>query len=555
MTRPMGTTRRDKWRSWLVRAVPVVLAVCAGPGCSLIVDKNASQCASDADCAGFNGTVCIDRACVYPDGIALPPECSTHTDCVASKGDFYICRAADRQCVSLVSPDCETVAGDYTNEGAIFIGSLLPTRGENQSFGKPAENAIGMALDEFTANANGLPPAPGSTRRRPLVLVGCNDAGDPIAAATHLTADLNVPAIIGAAFSGVTIKVATDVTIPAGTLLISPSATSVAITQLQDNGLVWRTAPADTLQADALAQLVPEVESDVRKSEGMAATDTIKLAIAHKGDAYGKGLAQTLEKKLRFNGKPALDNGSNYLRTDYGDPAVGTQRYETVVAEVLAMKPHILLLFGTNEAVIDVFGPIESGWRTTGPAVAYQARHLFSDGGLLQELADLVGTNNELRLRVLGTVPGTNNDLFKAFEAQYSGTIFDGTTPGAFGVAGAYDATYLIAYSIVASGVQAPTGQTIAQGLSHLVPPADPIDVGGTEINNALTQLLQGRPLDFNGASGPLDFDLATGEAPSDIQVWCLPSDNGKAGAGTPSGRYFNATTGVLEGEIASVCL
>jgi len=529
-------------------------AVTCACGCSLIVDKNANQCSTDSDCAKYAGTICVDRACVVP-STGLPPQCSVHQDCVDLDGPGYFCRPSDRQCIALLSPECTTLHGDYTNPGAIFIGSLLPTTGPNRSFGKPAENSIGLALDDFTNSANGLPPVPGSSQRRPLVLVGCDDSTDPIAAAKHLTADLEVPAIIGAAFSGVTIKVATEVTIPAGTLLISPSATSVALTSLQDNGLVWRTSPSDTLQADALSLVVPTVEANVRSELGLGPGTTIKVAIAHKGDAYGKGLTDTLEQKLTFNGKPALQNAGSYMRRDYGDPDAGTARYETVIADILAFKPHILLLFGTNESVSDMFGPIEARWTGEGPAVSYQPRYLFSDGGLLQELSDLVGTNNDLRLRVRGTVPGTGNSLYNAFLGWYQGAVTDGTSPDAFGTAGAYDATYLIAYSIVSLGGQPLTGSSIAAGFGKLVPPGSPVSVGSTNINDAFAKLSAGENIDFNGASGPLDFDLSTGEAPSDIQVWCLPRmPDGKAGPGTNSGQFYNAATGQLQGEPGAVC-
>ncbi len=548
---------RAERRSRRVRQVATLALWCvwSSVSCSLVIDKDATQCTTDGDCARFAGTVCVDRACVDPAGQSPAFECTTHQDCVRQQGDYHICRQPDRKCVALRSPECATVSGDYTDEGAIFIGSLLTTTGQNQSFGKPAENSIRLALSEFTSLANGLPPAPGSTQRRQLVLIGCNDADDPIAAATHLTADLHVPAIIGASFSGVTIKVATDVTIPAGTLLISPSATSVAITHLQDDNLVWRTAPSDTLQANAISQLVDQVEGDVRTELGLSAQQDIKLAVVHKGDAYGKGLADTLEPQLTFNGKHALDNGSKYMRRDYGDPSVaGSTHYDTVIADVLAFKPHILLLFGTSEAVTDVFGPIEQQWPASTMVAGSRPRYIFSDGGLLQQLSDLVAANDDLRKRILGTVPGTANDLFKAFQKAYSGAFTDSTSPDVFGTAGAYDSAYLLAYSIVASGAQPITGATIASGFSKLVPPGTPTNVGGLQINGAFGLLTAGQPIDFNGASGPLDFDLATGEAPSDIQVWCLPRGDAGAGPGTSSGLFYNAATGLLEGSIQSQC-
>jgi hypothetical protein len=74
--------------------------------------------------------------------------------------------------------------------------------------------------------------------------------------ARHLVNDLGVQAIIGVAYSGITISFATAVTVPAGVLAISPAATSVLITSLDDKGLVWRTSPSDRFQGRAAALLV-----------------------------------------------------------------------------------------------------------------------------------------------------------------------------------------------------------------------------------------------------------------------------------------------------------
>jgi branched-chain amino acid transport system substrate-binding protein len=62
----------------------------------------------------------------------------------------------------------------------------------------------------------------------------------------------------------VTIRTTTDVTIPAGVLALSPSATSPAITGLNDRGLVWRTAPSDEIQAEALAKLLQLTEAALK---------------------------------------------------------------------------------------------------------------------------------------------------------------------------------------------------------------------------------------------------------------------------------------------------
>jgi branched-chain amino acid transport system substrate-binding protein len=538
----------------------LAFASLSASSCTLIVDSNSDQCKQTSDCSKFPGTTCQQGVCVGATG------CTSTAECLQKNGDYNVCRKTNNvgTCVSLLSAECTTVFGDYKNDAAIFIGSVLPTTGGDKSTGLASQNSVELAIKEIQSVTGDLPPAPGTTARRPLVLVGCSDNSDgdtAVKAATHLAVDVKVPAIVGAAFSGITIKTATNVTIPNNVLLFSPSATSVAITALQDNGLVWRTSPSDILQAQAIALYVTKLELQVRAENMLMPSDKITVAIVHKGDAYGAGLGKALEQKLVFNGVKALDaaNASYYSRSDFGDPdnaQADPPKYAQVVTDVLKKKPHIVLDFGTNESILNVLQPIEDGWNGAQPTVSYRAHFVTADGGLIPELWDkVVAKNDGLRKRITGTVPGTNNDLFKAFKSSYSTQFKDGTSPDAFGAAGSYDILYLLAYSIVANGSTPITGPSLAAGLAKMVPPGDSIDVGGDGVNMAFPVLTAGKNIDFNGASGPLDFDLATGEAPSDIQIWCMPKDpNGAAQSGIGSGLFYNAKTNKLEGTVGALC-
>src|SRR5262249_36490072 len=155
------------------------------------------------------------------------------------------------------------------------FGTIFPLTGGDGSTGRPMRSSVDLAINDFKVNGNGILPEPGGTARRPLVAVHCDDHGESeraLAAARHLPDVVGVPAIVGAAFSGITIDVATEVTIARGTLLLSPSATSAAITELADDGLVWRLSPSDTLQSKALVVLAARAETQLRKDLGLAAS-------------------------------------------------------------------------------------------------------------------------------------------------------------------------------------------------------------------------------------------------------------------------------------------
>jgi Periplasmic binding protein len=579
----------------------------AATSCSLIVDTNADACSADAECkvvgqvcskegerpaicaaaacasssACAIGSTCVDgsclpaakctmtsdcndasRTCVGGQCVPVSEGCSSSAQC-AGQGENIACR--HKACVSLLSPECTTLVGDYTNDNAVFFGSILPTTGSAASTGKPIENALKMALDDFNLAAKGLPAAPGTTARRPMVLVGCSDSGDnmtAVKAAHHLAEDVGAVAIVGGAFSGGTIDIATTVTIPNDILLFSPSATSVAISDLDDHDLVWRTSPKDTFQAQALALYVPVIEAQVRTDLGLLPGEKVKVAILNKGDSYGSGLAQALEKKLVINGLPATDaaNTGSYLRVDYGnpdDPTVNPTKYPQAVTQVLMFKPHVTLIFGSNEGVTDIFTSIEEQW-DSAPQVLYRTQHIFSDAGEIPELWDYVAKSDStdtLRPRIRGTVPGTDNDLFKFFRTAYNAKFQDGTSADVFGAAGGYDIIYLLGYSAAGLGGSAVTGPNLAKRLKKMSSGAQ-VDVGADSINSTFMKVANDGSIDFNGASGPLDFDLATGEAPSDIQIWCLPKDQstGKAESALNSGLSYSAAKDKLVGSVAALC-
>ena len=113
------------------------------------------------------------------------------------------------------------------------------------------------------------PPTP---RRRPST--ACSQAG--------------VNVIIGAASSGVSQTVIDTVT-GAGVMQISPANTSDNFTTYDDNGLYFRTAPPDVLQARALADLILE---DGNNTVGILALN----------DPYGTGLAENTRNNLLDGG-------------------------------------------------------------------------------------------------------------------------------------------------------------------------------------------------------------------------------------------------------------
>ncbi|MGZ3420632.1 MAG: hypothetical protein ACXVEF_10450 [Polyangiales bacterium] len=508
-----------------VAALSFALLLTATPSCSVILNTTADQCSSDADCvakgAGFENNVCgPQNTCVFA--------CTKNRDCMDRLGVDAICHASDRTCTALKSQDCQTLhmdPGDLDRD-PVILGILLPVTGENAKSMVPPENAIELARREIMQAAEGLPPLASGGKPRPLVFLTCTDADDPIRAARHLSEVVRVPAMIGPAFSGVTTTVAKEVTIPDKVLVMSPSATSPTLSDLADDGLVWRTCPSDVFQSVAMSGLVGKfVEPEIRTTYMLKDTDKIRLAVVHKGDAYGTGLASAIFKGIQFNGKSAAENGSDfYQQIDYGDPSKLSEadqkaKRAAAVTQLLAFKPHILIEIGTAEAVTDVFLPVEMGWPAAEPT---RPRHVVSDGLQIPELITAINGNDALRKRVFGTIAGTSGGNFEIFRNNYGVAFKDGSTPDSY-AASAYDAAYLLAFAIAGVGSAPLDGKAIDGALHKVVNKKAPMltDVGQMGLSAGYKAMaLDG--IDFNGASGPLDFDVSKGEAPADIQVWCV---------------------------------
>ena len=116
----------------------------------------------------------------------------------------------------------------------------------------------------------------------------CVDSAAATAAAEGVIAQ-GVAAIMGADCSGVTGAIASNVAIPNGVVMISPSATSPGLTDLGDKGLFFRTAPSDKRGGQVLA--------DATKDKKIKS-----VAITYQNSDYGKGLADMYKIGLASHG-------------------------------------------------------------------------------------------------------------------------------------------------------------------------------------------------------------------------------------------------------------
>jgi branched-chain amino acid transport system substrate-binding protein len=442
--------------------------------------------------------------------------------------------------VSLLSQDCTKVVGDYSRDDAVLVGGLFevtnPTRDGPSLFA-----GVELAQDEITQSAGGILGAGGG--RRPFVLIECDENAELLRAASYLVNTIGVHAMLGPTNSGQVTSVATGVTIPQGALLISPTATSPAITALETQGLLWRTSPSDALQAKALVQLVAAAEARIVAASSIRA-GTVRVALVVKGDSYGTGLLDLILPDLVFNGQHALDQPNTFLSSQYANVDV-TPNYDfsPLISQIAGFQPDIVILGGTSEVnqVIDGIDKV----MPTPPS------YLLSDGAVVPETLAEVAKDSGLRTRALFTIAGEfSTQAFSSFlgrfQTRYGVGLLNPKT-----AAPASDAAYLLAYAAAATASEPISGASLARGMRAITDPqGTPIALGPNYVNQAFAALSAGKTIKVSGASSPLDYNPGTGDPKEniDIQIMCSQSSGGLAFQS--SGQYLDAVAGTLAGAV-----
>ena len=366
---------------------------------------------------------------------------------------------------------------------AVRLGVILSATGGLAAFVPPIRAGIVLAFEEINA-------AGGVLNGRRLQMIEADDQTNPqagVTAATRLVQAESVAGIIGPMASGITIAVANAVTVPAGVPIISPSATAPAVSQINDNDTVFRTAVPDGLQGQVLARLVREAGIE-------------RVAIMAVNNDYGRGLSGSFT--TAFQGR--------------GGRVTGSQNFEenrpSYRAELQTLagrdNPQALVLIGYPASGGNTIlrNSIENG---------FFQRYIGTDGMRDQSVVDQVGARQLEGM--FGTGPGSaaTPERRAAYEAAFrrANAAMD---PGAAFVAQAYDAAYLFALAIQSAGS---ADRAAIRGALRNVANAPGEVVGPGEFARARTLLAAGTKVNYEGASGPVEFN-ATGDAQGRVEHW-----------------------------------
>ncbi|MDO5642290.1 MAG: ABC transporter substrate-binding protein [Paracoccus sp. (in: a-proteobacteria)] len=289
----------------------------------------------------------------------------------------------------------------------------------------------------------------------------CIDAAASVAAAERQVAD-GVRALVGGQCSGETIAVLERVAIPNGVMMISPSATSPALSSIEDNGLFFRTAPSDARQGEVMAQLA--------QAQGIESA-----AVTYTNNDYGKGLADSFKAAFEALG------GTVTTTAAHDD---GKADYSAEVAALAAAGGDVLVVAG----YVDQGG---SGVTRAALDTGAFSKFIFPDGMVSDVLTERFG--NEIDGSI-GVNPAAEGDGRAKFEELAAAAGFN---PSSAYAAESYDAAALILLAMQAAGSSDPA-LAKEKVMEVANAPGEPILPG--ELAKGIELLAAGQDIDYVGA-------------------------------------------------------
>ena len=296
------------------------------------------------------------------------------------------------------------------HEHAVKLGLLSPQTGPLAVYAAGFQDASAVAIEMLNSNQNA----------HVYELVVADSACDGTAAATSAQSlvDAGVSAIIGAACSGATLG-AIAVAAPAGIPMVSYASTSPAVTNADDDGLLFRVVPSDAQQAVALSHVVDQ--------SGVSSP-----AVIYMTNDYGSGLADNFASAT-----------TQSVCTQVGyDPAEGSYDAATLAQAVVdgGCDSVILMSYATDgAAIMEALAAQGFSGRTFGADG-------LADSNFKNSFSDVSALNGLIATRPR---PGKESAAKSEFESAYAAS--GGDTEGIY-THEAFDAVNIAAAAVSQGG-------------------------------------------------------------------------------------------------------
>ena len=306
-------------------------------------------------------------------------------------------------------------------------------------------------------------------------IIRADSACDPTAAVDAVTKLINVnnvSAILGPVCSGATIAQAESVSIPAGVVTLSVSASSPAISEMEDGtDLVFRAAASDAYQGVALANL--------------ALNNGIKdIAISYANDDYNAAIAAVFAEAFAAAGGTVTANEAH-------EPSKASYRSEVATLGATSDNLALFAYYGSGGITL-LRNALETG--------AFET-FIGADGMLSDEVIKQIGAENMQNMTFTTSAADDTTLAYAAWKTLAEGA---GIPAGDPFVANGYDATFMMALAIEKAGSADRDG--IAAALREIANAPGEVVLPG-EWEKAKAILAAGGDVNYEGAAGNQDFD------------------------------------------------
>jgi branched-chain amino acid transport system substrate-binding protein len=342
----------------------------------------------------------------------------------------------------------------------IKIGVVLGFTGPLETLAPPMAGGAELAIAEVSDSGLLLG---GSTVTAVRGDSTCVDAAAATATGERLITSEGIAAMVGAMCSGATGAILSNVALPNGVVMISPSATSPGLSTVEDNGLFFRTAPSDARQGVVMSDIIMERGIDT-------------VAVTYTNNDYGKGLADSFQQAFEAAG------GTVTLSAPHED---GRADYSGEIGALAAAGGDALVVAG----YVDEGG---SGMVRAALDTGAFDMFVFPDGMVGDALSANFGTEIE---GSFGQNPGSDSDGAAMYEELAAAAGVNGESVYS---KEAYDAAALILLAMQAAGSSS-SGDFKDHVMDVANAPGEPIMPG--ELAKALQILADGGEVDYVGAS------------------------------------------------------
>ena len=290
----------------------------------------------------------------------------------------------------------------------------------------------------------------------------CNDVDTAIKAAEDVIAQ-GVIALIGAVCLEETKSILLESALPNEIVMISPAATSPALTNLENKGFFFRTTASESRGGEILA--------DITKDNKIK-----KIAITYANNDYGKTLANVYKKAIEEYGiKVTISVPYEYGKTDFSS--------------------EVATFVSAGGDAIAILGSFENGGKEIIQASLDSGafdRFILSDRMINKSLMNTFGKKLK---KSTGYISGSIGKGANYFHKVAEAGGIDSSAPY---VGESYDAAALIVLAMQAG--QSSDKKTIANNIMNIAN-SPGIKIYPGELKKGIELLKKGKEIDYEGAS------------------------------------------------------